>query len=66
MEVFQTVRNALSSRVEPIFDQKRPGEIDHISLDSSKATRVLGWRPKVTFEEGVTLSVAYYQKLMKP
>ncbi len=66
LEVFQTVRKALSSRVEPIFDQKRPGEIDHISLDSSKATRVLGWRPKVPFEEGVKLSVAYYQKLMKP
>lgn len=65
LEVFQTVRNALSSRVEPIFDQKRPGEIDHISLDSSKATRVLGWRPKVTFEEGVKLSVAYYQERIK-
>ena len=66
LEVFQTVRKALSSCVEPIFDQKRPGEIDHISLDSSKATRVLNWRPKVTFEEGVKLSVAYYQNLMKP
>lgn len=66
LEVFHTVRKALSSRVEPIFDQKRPGEIDHISLDSSKATRVLGWRPKVTFEEGVKLSVEYYQKLIKP
>lgn len=66
LEVFETVRKALSSRVEPVFDQKRPGEIDHITLDSSKATRVLGWRPKVIFEEGVKLSVAYYQKLMKP
>jgi len=59
-EVFETVRRALLSNIEPIFGQKRPGEIEHISLDSSKATKALGWKPKITFEEGVNLATKYY------
>ena len=59
-EVFETVRRAFLSNIKPIFGQKRPGEIEHISLDSSKATKALGWKPKITFEEGVNLATKYY------
>ena len=65
LEVFNTVRRALGSDIEPIFSQKRPGEIDHISLDSSKAMKELKWKPKVTFEEGVKLATQYYRELTK-
>ena len=65
LEVFQAVRRALESDVEPIFSQKRPGEIDHMSLDSSKATKELKWKPKTTFEEGVKLATKYYKELSK-
>lgn len=64
-EVFETVRRALLSNIEPIFGQKRPGEIEHISLDSSKATKALGWKPKITFEEGVNLATKYYTGKLK-
>jgi UDP-glucose 4-epimerase len=64
-EVFETVRRSLLSNIEPIFDQKRPGEIEHISLDSSKATKALGWKPKITFEEGVNLATKYYAGKLK-
>lgn len=59
-KVFETVRRSLQSDIEPIFSQKRPGEIEHISLDSSKAAKALGWKPKVTFEEGVNMATKYY------
>lgn len=64
-EVFHTVRRALASNIEPIFGKKRPGEIDHISLDSSKAMEELKWKPKVTFEKGIKLATQYYQKLKR-
>jgi UDP-glucose 4-epimerase len=32
---------------------KRPGEPDCTFADTGKIHRLLGWRPKVTFEEGV-------------
>ena len=64
-EVFETVRRAFLSNIKPIFGQKRPGEIEHISLDSSKATKALGWKPKITFEEGVNLATKYYTGKLK-
>ena len=35
----------------------RPAEVDILLADPSKATRVLGWKPKVGFKELVTRMV---------
>ena len=62
-EVFDAVRKALGVQVEPIYSKKRPGEVDRVCLNSSKAKTKLGWKPKVNFEEGIALTVEYYRKL---
>ena len=41
--------------VDPKF--VRPAEVDHLLADASKARRVLGWQPTVSFEELVTMMV---------
>jgi UDP-glucose 4-epimerase len=61
LEVFEAIRKAAGVAVEPIYGQKRPGELDRIALDSTKARRLLGWTPQVSFEKGVQLTVAYYK-----
>lgn len=63
LDVFLTVRKALGSNIEPIFSEKRPGEIDHISLDSSKAMKELKWEPEIPFDEGIKLATQYYKEL---
>ena len=35
----------------------RPNEVDHLRADASKAKRLLGWEPRVTFKELVTIMV---------
>jgi GDPmannose 4,6-dehydratase len=35
----------------------RPAEVDHLVGDSSKAARVLGWKPTMTFEQLVAMMV---------
>lgn len=35
----------------------RPAEVDRLQADASKARRVLGWEPKVTFEELIVMMV---------
>ena len=62
LEVFQIVRNLLGKRVEPKYTAKRPGEIDRICLDISKAKSLLQWEPSVKLAEGALLTVAYFQK----
>jgi GDPmannose 4,6-dehydratase len=41
--------------VDPAFI--RPAEVDHLIGDASKAGRVLGWEPSVTFKQLVELMV---------
>lgn len=62
LEVFETVRGAAGVLVEPVFDQKRPGEIDHICLDATRARTILGWRPRVEFRQGVAQTVAFWRQ----
>ncbi|MGR3292669.1 MAG: NAD-dependent epimerase/dehydratase family protein [Candidatus Scalindua sp.] len=62
IEVFEAVRDALGLSVEPIFDEKRPGEIDRICLNNTKAKKELNWSPKVEFQEGIKLTTEFYKE----
>lgn len=62
IEVFEAVRDALGLSVEPIFDEKRPGEIDRICLNNTKAVKGLCWSPKVEFQEGIKLTTEFYKE----
>ncbi len=57
-EVFEAVRDALGADMEPIYGERRPGEVERICLDASKAEKELGWRPEVSFREGVRRTVS--------
>ena len=61
IEVFEAVRDALGLSLEPLFDEKRPGEIDRICLTNTKAAKGLGWSPKVEFQEGIKLTTDFYK-----
>jgi UDP-glucose 4-epimerase len=47
---------------EPRYVAKRPGEINAICLDVSKAARLLGWKPQVALAEGARETVAYFKE----
>lgn len=61
LDVFNAVRDLLGVAFEPKFVARRPGEIDRITLDVSKATKLLGWSPGVSLAEGARLTVASFQ-----
>ncbi len=61
IDVFESVRDALCLDVRPAFDVKRPGEIDRICLNSSKAAVELGWSPEVRLQDGVKRTTDYYK-----
>jgi dTDP-glucose 4,6-dehydratase len=42
------------------YVQDRPGHDRRCALDSSKIQRELGWKPKVSFEEGIRRTVNWY------
>jgi len=61
-EVFDLLRGLLGKSVDPKYAPRRPGEIDRICLDISKAERLLGWKPVVSLGEGARRTAAYFQE----
>lgn len=43
--------------VQPIYMEKRNGDIKHSLADISKAKKLIGYEPEVSFEEGLQLSI---------
>lgn len=60
-EVFDAVRAALQKKVEPLYVDRRIGEIERISLDASRARESIGWEPAIGFRQGVAMTVEYYR-----
>ncbi len=59
--IFELVRSEVGSTVEPMLAAKRPGEIDRICLDSSRAKADLGWEATIALEDGIAHTVRFYR-----
>ncbi len=61
-DIFDAIAEALGYSSSPIYTSVRPGEIQRICLDWSKAEQELGWRPKTTLKDGIAKTVSYFFK----
>lgn len=62
-QVFCSVRDLTGNRaLRPRYVDRRAGEVEHIYLDISRARRLLGWEPKVSFLEGAKRTFAFFQQ----
>ena len=60
-EVFRKVATEMGAEIEEKRSAESPGEQVTSSLNYSKAKEVLGWEPRVNFDEGVRRVVAWYK-----
>lgn len=60
VELLSAISN---SRVEVIYSEKEFGDVRHTLADTSRAERLLRYRPRVTLQEGLTQEYAYVQDL---
>ncbi len=56
-QIFNALRAATGSTVEPRFGPPRPGDVRNIWLDSSLAGQALGWKHEVEIDEGIRRTV---------
>lgn len=59
--LFKEVRQLVGAQVEPIYAAPRAGDVKDSQADISKACRILGYQPTVSFEEGLERTVAWYR-----
>lgn len=63
LEVFRLVANLLGQPgLQPRYTSIRPGEIQDIYLDISKARRSLEWSPTISIAEGASRTVNFFQQ----
>ena len=60
-ELFAQLSELTSSRYEPIYAGARPGELERIAVDASRAREVLGWTANTSLPEGLKHTVAWFR-----
>jgi len=60
-QLFRAVRDLVGANIEPLYEAPRAGDVKDSQADISKAERLLGYRPMVSFEEGLKHTVNWYR-----
>ena len=60
-QLFASLRDMIGAAVEPIYQDPRAGDVRDSQADISKAARLLGYTPLVTFEQGLRNTVEWYR-----
>jgi len=58
-DIVRELNAILGSRLDPIYEAARAGEVQRITLDATRARNVLGWAPRVSFHDGLARTVAW-------
>jgi nucleoside-diphosphate-sugar epimerase len=61
-QLFAIVKREVGSSLEPIYAEPRAGDVRDSQADISKAKRLLGYSPIVSFEEGLGRTVKWYRE----
>jgi nucleoside-diphosphate-sugar epimerase len=60
-QLFATIRDLTDARVDAIYASPREGDVKDSQADISKAERLLGYKPIVSFEEGLRRTLEWYK-----
>ncbi|HEY3295952.1 MAG TPA: NAD-dependent epimerase/dehydratase family protein [bacterium] len=61
-QIYEKLQEILDFDKPAIHAPARPGEIQKVYLDARKAEKVLGWKPTVSFDEGLRRTVEWSRK----
>ena len=59
--LFETMRQLVGADVRPTYAEPRKGDVRDSQADISKARQLLGYEPKVSFEDGLKRTVDWYR-----
>ena len=61
LEIADGLNRILSKSIKPVFTPPRKGDVLHTLADISKAKKLLGYAPRVAFEEGLEKTVSWFK-----
>jgi nucleoside-diphosphate-sugar epimerase len=60
-QLFHTMKSLVGATADPIYVETRAGDVRDSQADISKARRILGYEPTISFEEGLRRTVEWYR-----
>jgi UDP-glucose 4-epimerase len=63
LDLVAAINRVLGTKIEPIFEPPRVGDVRDSLADISLARKVLGYEPTIDFDEGLRRSIEYYRQL---
>ena len=60
-DLFRAMRGIIGGTVEPAYAEPRAGDVRDSQADITKAQRLLGYQPSVSFEDGLRRTVEWYR-----
>ncbi|HVD93176.1 MAG TPA: SDR family oxidoreductase [Vicinamibacterales bacterium] len=64
--LFRTMKDLVHGHVDPTYSETRSGDVKDSQADITKAKRILGYQPIVSFEEGLKRTIEWYRSAVVP
>lgn len=61
LELFEAMKRLTGAAVDPVFAEGRAGDVRDSQADIAKARRLLDYEPRVSFDEGLARTIAWYK-----
>jgi UDP-glucose 4-epimerase len=61
-EIIAMINDATGKNVKPNYTDSRPGDVKHSLADITLAEKIIGFKPKVTFSEGLQKAIEWYRE----
>lgn len=55
------INQITGKNVKPKLDPPRPGDVLHSQADITKAGKLLGWKPRIDFRDGIEKAIGWYR-----
>jgi nucleoside-diphosphate-sugar epimerase len=60
LELYEALQKILGTSIEPVFGPSRDGDVRDSQADITRARHILGFEPRVSFEDGLRKTVEWY------
>jgi len=61
-EIIAMINDAAGKNVKPNYTDSRPGDVKHSLADITLAEKIIDFKPKVTFSEGLQKAIEWYRE----
>jgi len=64
-QIVRIINRLLGKSIAPRYEPPRPGDVRHSWADITRARRLIGFEPKIGFEQGLAMTIDWYKQNLR-